>query len=82
MWGTPQMTPADAIVLASGSAVRGLATIAAPFEGFGTSTLLVCIGPKTAAVAREVGLPVGLVADESTADGIIRALVSHFAETS
>jgi uroporphyrinogen-III synthase len=62
--------------------VRGLAAIAASFEGFGSSTLLVCIGPKTAAVAREVGLPVGLVADESTADGIIRALVSHFAETS
>ena len=48
----------------------------------GTSTVLVCIGPKTAAVAREVGLPVGVVADESTGDGIIRALVSHFAEAS
>lgn len=81
MWGILPMTLADAIVLASGSAVRCLAAIAASFEGFGTSTVLVCIGPKTAAVAREVGLPVGLVADESTADGIIRALVSHFGET-
>ena len=80
MWGILPMRLADVVVLASGSAVRGLAAIAASFEGFGTSTLLVCIGPKTAAVAREVGLPVGLVADESTADGIIRALVSHFAE--
>jgi uroporphyrinogen-III synthase len=80
MWGILPLRLADAIVLASGSAVRGLAAIAASFEGFGTSTVLVCIGPKTAAVAREVGLPVGLVADESTADGIIHALVSHFAE--
>jgi uroporphyrinogen-III synthase len=78
-WGIAPMRLADAIVLASGSAARALA---ASFEGFGASTLLVCIGPKTAAVAREAGLPVGLVADESTADGIIRALVSHFAETS
>jgi uroporphyrinogen-III synthase len=81
MWGILPMRLADAIVLASGSAVRGLAAIAASFEAFGTSTILVCIGPKTAAVAREVGLPVGLVADESTGDGIIRALVSHFGET-
>jgi uroporphyrinogen-III synthase len=81
MWGILPMRLADAVVLASGSAVRGLAAIAASFEGFGTSTILVCIGPKTAAVAREVGLPVGLVADESTGDGIIRALVSHFGET-
>ena len=42
--------------------------------------MLVCIGPKTAKVAREVGLKVGLVADETTSDGIIRALVSHFGE--
>jgi uroporphyrinogen-III synthase len=80
-WGVLPMRLADAIVLASGSAARGLAAIAASFEGLGASTVLVCIGPRTAAVAREVGLPVGLVADESTADGMIRALVSHFAET-
>ena len=34
-----------------------------------SDALLVCIGPKTASVAREVGLPVGLVADETTARG-------------
>jgi uroporphyrinogen-III synthase len=43
--------------------------------------MLVCIGPKTAKVAREVGLKVGLVADETTSDGIIQALVSHFGES-
>ncbi|MBM2823280.1 MAG: hemD [Thermoleophilia bacterium] len=82
LWGVLPLRIAHAIVLASGSAVRSLARIAGSLEGLGDSTLLVCIGPRTAAVAREVGLPVGLVADEMTADGIIRALVSHFGESS
>lgn len=81
LWGVLPLRIADAIVLASGSAVRSLASIAGSLEGLGESTLLVCIGPKTAAAAREVGLPVGLVADETTADGIIRALVTHFGES-
>ena len=82
LWGALPLRIAHAIVLASGSAVRSLASIAGSLEGIGESTILVCIGPKTAAVAREVGLPVGLVADETTADGIIRSLVSHFWESS
>ncbi|MDH4103490.1 MAG: uroporphyrinogen-III synthase [Thermoleophilia bacterium] len=82
LWGVLPLRIAHAIVLASGSAVRSLATIAGSLEGLGDTTLLVCIGPKTAAVAREVGLPIGLVADETTADGIIRTLVSHFGESS
>lgn len=77
LWGILPLRIADAIVLASGSAVRSLAAAGAA----GESALLVCIGPKTAAVAREVGLRVGLVADETTTDGIIRALVSHFGES-
>jgi uroporphyrinogen-III synthase len=81
LWGVLPLRIAHAIVVASGSAVRSLSSIAGSLEGLGDSTTLVCIGPKTAAVAREVGLPVGLVADETTADGIIRALVSHFGET-
>jgi hypothetical protein len=32
-------------------------------------------------VAREVGLEVGLVADETTSDGIIQALVSQFGDS-
>ena len=82
LWGALPLRIAHAIVLASGSAVRSLASIAGSLEGIGESTILVCIGPKTAAVAREVGLPVGLVADETTSDGIIRSLVSHFWESS
>ncbi|MGH3136650.1 MAG: uroporphyrinogen-III synthase [Gaiellaceae bacterium] len=82
LWGMLPLRIAHAIVLASGSAVRSLSAIAGSLDGLGDSTLLVCIGPKTAAVAREVGLPVGVVADETSADGIIRALVSHFGESS
>jgi uroporphyrinogen-III synthase len=77
MWGILPLRIADAVVLASGSACRSLAAAG----GAGGNALLVCIGPKTAKVAREVGLKVGLVADETTSDGIIRALVSHFGDS-
>jgi uroporphyrinogen-III synthase len=73
----------DAIVLASGSAARRLKVLASRWDDVRDATertLLVFIGPKTAAVATEVGLPVGLVAREATADGIIQALVSHYGE--
>jgi uroporphyrinogen III methyltransferase / synthase len=77
MWGILPMRIADAVVLASGSACRSLAAAG----GAGGGAMLVCIGPKTAKVAREVGLKVGLVADEATSDGIIQALVSQFGDT-
>jgi len=67
---------ADAITLLSGSAARSLAA-----AGGAGEALVVCIGPKTAEVAREVGLRVGLVADEATSQGIIRALVEHYRES-
>jgi uroporphyrinogen-III synthase len=76
MWGILPLRIADAVVLASGSACRSLAAAG----GAGGGAMLVCIGPKTAKVAREVGLRVGLVADETTADGIIRALVDQFGD--
>jgi len=37
---------------------------------------VVCIGPVTAATAREAGLTVDVVADEHTIDGLVRALVA------
>ena len=77
MWGILPLRIADAVVLASGSACRSLAAAG----GAGGGAMLVCIGPKTAKVAREVGLKVGLVADEATSDGIIRALVDQFGDT-
>ena len=44
--------------------------------------LVACIGPRTADVAREAGLPVDLVALEATGEGIIRALTSYYAKIS
>ena len=76
MWGILPLRIADAVVLASGSACRSLAAAG----GAGGGAMLVCIGPKTAKVAREVGLKVGLVADEATSDGIIQALVDQFGD--
>jgi len=76
MWGILPLRIADAVVLASGSACRSLAAAG----GAGGGAMLVCIGPKTAKVAREVGLKVGLVADEATSDGIIHALVDQFGD--
>jgi uroporphyrinogen-III synthase len=73
----------DAVVLASGSAARSLAALAAKFPGVARSlqqTLLVAIGPKTAEAAREVALPVRLVAEEASSEGIIQALTSHFGD--
>ena len=76
MWGILPLRIADAVLLASGSACRSLAAAG----GAGGGAMLVCIGPKTAKVAREVGLKVGLVADEATSDGIIQALVDTFGD--
>jgi uroporphyrinogen III methyltransferase/synthase len=77
MFGVLALRVADAIVVASASAARSLAAVA---EAVATirGQLVVAIGPKTAAAARERSLPVGLVAREATADGIIQALVTHF----
>jgi len=48
MWGILPLRIADAVVLASGSACRSLAAAG----GAGGGAMLVCIGPKTAKVAR------------------------------
>lgn len=75
--GIAALRAADAVLLASGSAARSLAALDLALG----DVLVVCIGPKTAAVAREVGLEVGLVADEATSQGMIRALVAHYGES-
>jgi uroporphyrinogen-III synthase len=74
-----ELAGAEAIVLASGSAAHSLA-VAAERGPAVRAPLLACIGPRTVEAARERGLQVGLVADEASADGIIRALVTHFGE--
>ena len=75
--GVRALEEADAVLLASGSAARSLAALDTSLE----RALVVCIGPKTADVARDLGLDVGLVASEATADGMIQALEAHFGES-
>lgn len=73
----------DAIVFTSGSTVRNFlaaivseATIAQQLP----QTLLACIGPQTAHSAQDAGLAVGVVAPDYTVDGLVAALVQHFAK--
>jgi uroporphyrinogen III methyltransferase/synthase len=46
-----------------------------------TSVTVACIGPVTAETARDLGLPVHVVAETHTIDGLIQALTRHY-ETS
>jgi uroporphyrinogen-III synthase len=75
----------DALTFTSGSTVRALLDRLAR-AGLDVTTLIlqgqwpatVCIGPTTAQVAREHGLPVAAVAVEHTLDGLIAALCQLF----
>ena len=66
---------ADAICFASSSAVDSYVDQARR-AGTGTPPVVACIGPVTAAAARDRGLNVAAEADEHTLDGLVRALVS------
>ena len=71
---------AGVIVLASGSAARSLAAALQPSPADALRDKVVaCIGPVTADEARHSGIPVTIVARESTMRGVIAALVEHVA---
>ncbi len=65
----------DAIVLASGSAARQLSALLPPVAAW---PALVCIGPSTAAVCAELGLPVSAIAQRPSDDDLIVALEQVF----
>lgn len=70
----PDLDQADAVTFTSSSTVRHfVATGARP-----PRAKVVCIGPVTAATARELGLEVSAVATEYTEDGLIEALEGAF----
>jgi uroporphyrinogen-III synthase len=74
----------DAVTLTSSSTARGFAQIIRD-AGLNPAylpgePLYACIGPVTAGTAREVGLPVDIVAEEYTTDGLLKALLSAFEE--
>jgi uroporphyrinogen-III synthase len=65
-----------AVVLTSGSSARNLTDLLGPPP---PGTLVVCLGPSTAAVAERIGLDVAAVATEQTPTGLVAALVDAVA---
>ena len=70
----------DVLLLASGSAARAVAAAARGHEDVRLAVeraLVVCTGPRTADVARQVEFSVGFVVEEHTTEGLIRALLAR-----
>ncbi len=63
-----------AILVSSGSVARQIAAQLAPLPA---STVVACIGPRTAFDARAAGLTVDLIAEDRSADALIAALVEY-----
>ena len=67
----------DVATFASGSSVRNLiALLGGGVDGLRRATIA-CVGASTAAAAREFGLDVAIVAEDSTVPGLVAALVRH-----
>ena len=80
-----EVTNSDVITFASPSAVEqfvkaGLATLVG--DAVGDAVGVACIGPITAAAAREHGLNVAIEAPEHTAKGLLEALEGYFSSSS
>lgn len=70
---------ADAIVFASGSAVKSFALQAASLqlEAGARHPLVFSIGPSTSQAIRQVGIPLAAEASEASVDGLLNAIVSR-----
>lgn len=64
----------NAILVSSGSVARQIAAQLAPLP---ETTVVACIGPRTAFDARAAGLTVDLIAEDRSADSLVAALVEH-----
>ncbi len=67
---------ADVVTFTSSSTVTRFLEVAGPDR---VPPLVACIGPITAATAKEAGLTVDVEADEHSVPGLVAALVSHLA---
>jgi uroporphyrinogen III methyltransferase/synthase len=67
---------ADAVTFTSSSTVTSYLSMAGDRA---VPPVVACIGPVTASTARDAGLTVDVVAAEHTIDGLIAALLEHFA---
>lgn len=68
------LSAADVITFTSSSTVRNYLAVAGRDA---VPPTVACIGPITAATATEAGIPVDVVADEHSIDGLVAALVAH-----
>jgi uroporphyrinogen-III synthase len=74
--GAAVLGRADAIAFAAGSAVRA---VVSAYGAHALPRVVVCMGPITAAAAREAGIEVTVVADPHTLDGLVAATIAAFA---
>ncbi len=73
--------PFDAVTFTSSSTVQNFVELFDdPLVVIGAAQIA-CIGPVTADTARELGLPVPIVAEPHTIDGLIDALITAFERT-
>ena len=64
----------DAVLLSSASTVTNLLELVGPPPA---STVICCIGPRTRSAALAHGLPVHVVPEQASAEGLVDALVQH-----
>lgn len=67
----------DVVTFTSSSTVRNTLDILEGDKQYLEPGLIACIGPITAATARQLGLRVDLVAEENTVEGLVDVLVKH-----
>ncbi|HWO73073.1 MAG TPA: uroporphyrinogen-III synthase, partial [Dehalococcoidia bacterium] len=68
----------DAVTFASSSSVRNLAALLGEDFSRLRSSTVACIGPLTAATARELGLEVAVEPATHTVPALVEALVRHY----
>jgi uroporphyrinogen III methyltransferase/synthase len=67
----------DVVTFTSSSTVRNTLDILEGDKQYLEAAVIACIGPITAATARQSGLRVDLVADQNTVEGLVECLVRH-----
>ena len=69
----------DAVTFTSSSTVHNLVDMLNGNKSLLQTFPLICIGPTTAATAKELGLKIDLVAQDHTVEGLVNAVVEYFA---
>lgn len=72
----------DMITFTSSSTVRNFMALLPPAEAeeLLAGVTIAAIGPITAETAAEMGLAVGVIAEDYTIDGLVRAVTAHYAQ--